>query len=322
MIPELTKEVNEGKNFAQLRQVYNSLILATWYKKKIKDSILTQVYENKNKVAGINIDDSQGKQKIYERYLQAFKKGAYNYIKEEIDPVSQKSLPRKYFSGGIIGDMAVLATTTMPFNFAEHNTELRITVNLAAIIGRKQSLSVDQAMSVRTKIVIWSLLTLLPLTVLNALPIGISSFLQSDYRSQYYNGRMDVVHNSPAADKAIEEVRTFIETAIRDERKPDEVFLKLHRIIASSEKLKAIYPRDHISVQLSDQKSYASYNQFLRTPLTPQQTSLLREFNVEIMKYTINWTLLTMGLNDAVLRDQLVQYFMGQIYFADDHKLS
>ncbi|MDO8674486.1 MAG: hypothetical protein Q7K71_00005, partial [Candidatus Omnitrophota bacterium] len=38
VIPALTKEVNENKNFAQLRQVYNSLILATWYKKKIKDS--------------------------------------------------------------------------------------------------------------------------------------------------------------------------------------------------------------------------------------------------------------------------------------------
>src|SRR5208282_2011309 len=34
VIPELTKEVNEDKNFSQLRQVYNSLILATWYKKK------------------------------------------------------------------------------------------------------------------------------------------------------------------------------------------------------------------------------------------------------------------------------------------------
>jgi hypothetical protein len=28
VIPQYTKEVNEGKNFAQLRQVYNSLILA------------------------------------------------------------------------------------------------------------------------------------------------------------------------------------------------------------------------------------------------------------------------------------------------------
>ena len=53
VIPELTKEVNENKNFAQLRQVYNSLILATWYKKKIKDSILAQVYADKNKVQGL-----------------------------------------------------------------------------------------------------------------------------------------------------------------------------------------------------------------------------------------------------------------------------
>ena len=49
VIPELTKEINQDKNFTQLRQVYNSLILATWYKKKIKDSILAQVYADKNK---------------------------------------------------------------------------------------------------------------------------------------------------------------------------------------------------------------------------------------------------------------------------------
>jgi len=50
VIPELTREINENKNFAKLRQVYDSLILATWYKQKIKDSILTQVYADKNKV--------------------------------------------------------------------------------------------------------------------------------------------------------------------------------------------------------------------------------------------------------------------------------
>ncbi|MBF0489670.1 MAG: hypothetical protein HQL15_03505, partial [Candidatus Omnitrophica bacterium] len=102
VIPELTKEVNQGKNFAQLRQVYNSLILATWYKKKIKDSILSQVYKDKNKVAGVNIDDPQEKQRIYEQYLKAFKKGVYSYIKEDIDPVSQERIPRKYFSGGVV----------------------------------------------------------------------------------------------------------------------------------------------------------------------------------------------------------------------------
>jgi len=108
VIPELTKEVNENKNFSQLRQVYNSLILAAWYKKKIKDSILEQVYADKNKTAGVQYDHSvipsispqNDTQRIYQRYLQAFKKGVYNYIKEDIDPATQQPIPRKYFSGG------------------------------------------------------------------------------------------------------------------------------------------------------------------------------------------------------------------------------
>ena len=99
VIPELTREVNEDKNFSQLRQVYNSLILATWYKKKIRDSILEQVYADKNKVAGVGYGRNDV-EFIYQRYLQAFKKGAYNYIKEDIDPATQQHTPRKYFSGG------------------------------------------------------------------------------------------------------------------------------------------------------------------------------------------------------------------------------
>src|SRR5208283_1972003 len=58
VIPQLTKEVNEGSNFARLRQVYNSLILATWYKKKIKDSLLRQIYTDQNKIKGTEYQDS------------------------------------------------------------------------------------------------------------------------------------------------------------------------------------------------------------------------------------------------------------------------
>ena len=32
VLPQLEKEINEGANFAPLRQVYYSLILATWFK--------------------------------------------------------------------------------------------------------------------------------------------------------------------------------------------------------------------------------------------------------------------------------------------------
>ncbi len=144
VIPQLTKEINENKNFAALRQVYNSLILATWYKKKIKDSILSKVYADKNKILGLtptrghvagtasasNVSPSpwptpqplnakapQGNppndvEAIYQQYLKAFKKGVYNYIKEEQDPITQQMIPRKYFSGGFNLDMAMLQTTT------------------------------------------------------------------------------------------------------------------------------------------------------------------------------------------------------------------
>jgi len=110
VIPELTGEVNYDKNFAQLRQVYNSLILATWYKKKMRESILAQFYEDKKKIKGLsypiykNMSSSNAligdPQHIYQQYLKAFKKGAYNYIKEDLDPVTQNTVPRKYFSGG------------------------------------------------------------------------------------------------------------------------------------------------------------------------------------------------------------------------------
>jgi hypothetical protein len=119
VIPELTKEVNEDKNFVKLRQIYNSLILAAWYKKKILHSILMQVYADKNKIKGLSspnvfrllnghsslvVGDPEH---IYQRYLQAFKKGVFNYIKEESVPIfgmpskEQGILPRKYFSGGV-----------------------------------------------------------------------------------------------------------------------------------------------------------------------------------------------------------------------------
>ncbi len=102
IIPILEKEVNEGKNFATLRQVYNSLILATWYKRKLKASIMGQAYVDKQKTGGIDIADKNENEKIWAQYVEAFKKGAYNLIKEEIDPITQTVVPRKFFSGGVV----------------------------------------------------------------------------------------------------------------------------------------------------------------------------------------------------------------------------
>lgn len=100
ILPILEKEVNEGENFTHLRQIYHSLILAIWFKDKIKQSIFGQAYIDRNKIAGVNIADTTMKEKIWTQYVQAFKQGTYNYVKEEVDPLTQETLPRKYFSGG------------------------------------------------------------------------------------------------------------------------------------------------------------------------------------------------------------------------------
>jgi hypothetical protein len=100
LIPEIEKEVNEGEIFVQLRQIYNSLILASWYKDNLKNSLLGQIYVDRGKTKGVHIDDATVNQKIYEQYIEAFQKGVYNYIKEDYDPTTQQIIPRKYFSGG------------------------------------------------------------------------------------------------------------------------------------------------------------------------------------------------------------------------------
>jgi hypothetical protein len=102
IIPVIEKEVNEGENFAQVRQIYQSMILATWFKKALKDSLLGQVYADSGKVAGIEGNDPKAKERIYAQYLEAYKTGVFNYIKEEQDILTQEVLPRKYFSGGMV----------------------------------------------------------------------------------------------------------------------------------------------------------------------------------------------------------------------------
>ncbi len=101
IIPIIEQEVNEGKNFAKLRQIYNSLILAAWYKKKFKASLINQKYSDQKNIEGITIENKGVKNKIYERYLISFRRGTHDLIKEDYDTVTGQIIPRKYFSGGI-----------------------------------------------------------------------------------------------------------------------------------------------------------------------------------------------------------------------------
>ncbi|MCP4652672.1 MAG: hypothetical protein GY858_04740, partial [Candidatus Omnitrophica bacterium] len=101
ILPEIERDVNDGENFVNLRQMYDSFVLACWFKKKLKDSVF-QYYIDQGKTQGIDLADKDAKEKIFNLYVEAYKKGVYNYIKKDYDQASRKKVNRRYYSGGHI----------------------------------------------------------------------------------------------------------------------------------------------------------------------------------------------------------------------------
>jgi hypothetical protein len=100
LLPEIEHEVNTGAHFAPLRQIYNAVILASWYKDNLRDSLLGQIYVDQGKIRGIDTVDPAEKEKIYEQYLETIRGGVVNIIREDYDPVTRDLTHRKYFTGG------------------------------------------------------------------------------------------------------------------------------------------------------------------------------------------------------------------------------
>jgi len=183
IIPELNAEVNKNANFAKLRQAYNSLILAVWYKKKIADNILAQVYADKNKIAGLRIKDPLEKEKIYQRYLQAFRKGVYNYIRTDLDAVTQQAVPRKYFSGGMnINPDAAMVIKTGSSIEGPPLKAYQIMVDLS-LQGQDLAMKALESYDLRTaqgrEAFSWELKEFIQLNVKRQYPGGYSSMIKS-----------------------------------------------------------------------------------------------------------------------------------------------
>ena len=101
LLPALRQEVNYGADFGTLRQIYYAAILAVWFKKKFCDSLYT-FYMDKEKVSGIDTADKHCREKVFSLYAAAFKKGAYDVIRKESDPMTGRKVKRHYFSGGAV----------------------------------------------------------------------------------------------------------------------------------------------------------------------------------------------------------------------------
>jgi hypothetical protein len=158
-LPALEQEVNEGENFARLRQVYFSMLLAVWFKKKItrgqvgRGHILSEIFIDRKKTAGNETLNPEAEiNGIYSTYLEAFRQGAYNMIREEVDFYSREMIPRKYFSGGL--EFGNIGSVTQERRFSEipegaaDQAQKVVTIDLVRVDAARQSWGVtDAAMS-------------------------------------------------------------------------------------------------------------------------------------------------------------------------------
>jgi hypothetical protein len=125
ILPIIEKEVNEGKNFATIRQMYYALILSTWFRQKMYQSFYKH-YMNTSKAQGIEIAEKDAKAKVYALYNEAFKKGVYDFMSKERDLGTGKMIGRHYFSGGAKITSSAVGQTT---RFARLKEEVKVFVD-------------------------------------------------------------------------------------------------------------------------------------------------------------------------------------------------
>ncbi|MEW6101708.1 MAG: hypothetical protein AB1481_05380 [Candidatus Omnitrophota bacterium] len=113
IIPKLTKEINNSQRYASLRQVYYSLILASWFKarfqKGLSPSMLSQgnlkgtvpALIDSHDLTNLTSKEPWSKNIYFQEYQKSFKEGEYNIQQPVSTPYGQNI--RSYFSGGISG---------------------------------------------------------------------------------------------------------------------------------------------------------------------------------------------------------------------------
>ena len=84
VLPQLNKKVNEAYSYADLRDVYNALILSQWYKEKFGsgyNSLLRTVNYQVLDDVETNYISTPGE--IYQSYLKSIKEGQYSFTETE-----------------------------------------------------------------------------------------------------------------------------------------------------------------------------------------------------------------------------------------------
>ena len=107
ILPKLTQKVNSSKDYANLRQVYFSLILARWFKETFKGRFSESSGLLKRTVPDIDSGDltnltskqAWDKTTYFQAYQKSFQEGEYSLSEPVYTPTGQ--VIRRYMSGGI-----------------------------------------------------------------------------------------------------------------------------------------------------------------------------------------------------------------------------
>jgi hypothetical protein len=100
IIPKLTRHVNASKQYAPLRQVFYSLILAQWF--KARNAGASGMYSDQidtRDLSGLASQTAWSKDTYFKAYQKSFKDGEYN--KDESVYSYNGMSVRRYFSGGL-----------------------------------------------------------------------------------------------------------------------------------------------------------------------------------------------------------------------------
>ena len=107
ILPKLTQKVNSSKDYANLRQVYFSLILARWFKETFNSQPTANSSQNNDSYIKlidshnlINLTSKQAwdKTDYFKAYQKSFQEGEYNLSQTLHTPTGQ--VIRRYMSGG------------------------------------------------------------------------------------------------------------------------------------------------------------------------------------------------------------------------------
>ena len=91
IIPKLTYEVNTSKRYAQLRQVYYSLILAQWFKQKYPRLSIGNGLKPFPTLDQLTSKEPYDKQTYFQQYQKSFKDGEYNLQEPVYTPRARAS---------------------------------------------------------------------------------------------------------------------------------------------------------------------------------------------------------------------------------------